>query len=77
MNSIKAGSVPIFGAELGQAVRYNQGERSVKADTWAITWADDNCLYTLMDDTWGFDQALEATGGRNLIIGKLEGAAQI
>lgn len=43
----------IVGARLGAAIRYPESH----GDNWSSTWADDDLLYSVSDDTRGFDRA--------------------
>jgi hypothetical protein len=67
--SSRAGSIPIIGASLETPIRYNDPpSRFVKGDTWSTAWAEDDVLYVATDDTPGWNDALEASKGRNLAV---------
>ena len=57
----------IVGAQLGEAVRYPDSH----GDNWYSTWADDGALYSVSDDTRGFDRACSS----NLAIHRITGEA--
>jgi hypothetical protein len=64
-------STPITGASLGTPIRYNtQTGQEVRGDVCDAAWADDDCLYAAVDDSWGW----LGESGRNLLIACLEGA---
>lgn len=55
----------IEGAELGQAIPVGNSY----GDVWSTTWAEDDALYTVSDDTKGFDEACSS----NLAVHRLTG----
>lgn len=57
--------VRITGAMLGKAIRYPESH----GDIWTSTWADDGNLYSISDDTQGFDKACNS----NLAFHRIEG----
>lgn len=57
------------GTTLGKPIRYNRVGRNVRGDTWACAWSEDDVIYTVMDDTPGFDLVLNPSKDRNLAIG--------
>lgn len=61
-------SRPITGTTLGPIFRYNRPETFIYGDSFTTTWADDGELYSIADDTKGFDDVLRPSGGRNLSI---------
>jgi hypothetical protein len=58
-------SRPIVAAKLGTYVGYKDSD----GDVWTTTWADDDNLYTVADDTWGWRKACKS----NLAVHKLTG----
>ena len=59
----------------GAPVRYNRPDHTVYGDTWACAWAPDGTLYTVMDDTTGFNMGLSPSQGRNVALGSFEDTA--
>lgn len=55
----------IIKAELGKPIRYPRSH----GDLWMSTWADDDCLYSMSDDTQGFDQKCSS----NLALHRITG----
>lgn len=66
-----AEAADIVGATLEPAVRYNRADTFVYGDTWTTTWTpwgSDGDLYSVACDTYGFEDVLRSTGGRNVCI---------
>jgi hypothetical protein len=66
---IKSGDpakLPIASAHLGNAVAC-EGSRG---DVWTTTWADDHQLYSVSDDTTGFDNACSSNLAVHSIVGE-------
>lgn len=55
----------IVGARLGEAIRYPESH----GDNWFSTWADDDLLYSVSDDTRGFDRACSSNLALHTIAG--------
>jgi hypothetical protein len=64
-----AGSSRLVGARFGKPIRYNRPGHSVIGDTWSCAWSDDDEVYTVIDDTAGFDMVLRPSKDRNVAIG--------
>jgi hypothetical protein len=58
--------LPIASAHLGNAVAC-EGSRG---DVWTTTWADDHQLYSVSDDTTGFDNACSSNLAVHSIVGE-------
>jgi hypothetical protein len=41
-------------------------------DTWSTAWASDGTLFTVIDDSPGFEMALQPSGNRNMALGSFE-----
>ena len=65
--SAQAAPKRIVSARLGKPIRYPQSH----GDLWTATWADDNEVYTVSDDTQGFDGACSSNLALNRISGVL------
>jgi hypothetical protein len=57
------------GVRFGKPVRYNRPGYTIMGDTWSTAWSKDGQLFTVIDDTPGFEMAFEASGNRNMAIG--------
>lgn len=57
------------GVRLGEPVRYNRPGRTILGDTWSTAWAQDGQLFTVIDDTPGFEMAFERSANRNTALG--------
>ena len=55
----------IVRAQLGKPICYQESF----GDVWTTTWADDDALYSVSDDTTGFDQACDS----NLAVHRITG----
>jgi hypothetical protein len=60
---------------IGAIYRYNQGypAKYILGDDYWPTWADDGLIYMPTSDTGGWQNAQEGSGGRNIIVGTLNG----
>src|SRR4051812_20181280 len=58
----------IVRAHLGESIPYANSF----GDVWSTTWASDDALYTVSDDTHGFDDACGLQGS-NLAINRITG----
>jgi len=61
---------------MGAPVRYNtSSNHCVIGDTWACAWGDDDVVYTVIDDTAGFEFCLRSSGDRNMAFGSFGATA--
>lgn len=59
--------LPILSAHLGEPITYGDSF----GDVWSTTWADDNYLYSVSDDTNGFKNACDSNLAINRISGEM------
>src|SRR5215472_11064411 len=55
----------IVKAQIGEAIRFP----NCSGDVWTTTWADDDNLYSVTDDTTGFDKACNSNLAVHRIMG--------
>lgn len=61
--------------KLGQPIRYNRPGKTVMGDTWSTAWGADGTLFTIIDDSPGFEMVLQTSGNRNLAVGSFGNSA--
>lgn len=71
----KAAGARIHSITYGSPYKYNTGyaTKYILSDVWSNTWADDDKIYAVHDDSGGWQEADRAGSGRNLEISQLSG----
>lgn len=67
-------SKKLVSVDFGDYQKYTTGEdRRIIGDTWSTAWSSDNILYSVTDDTDGFNGAYYESRNRNVILGAIDG----